>query len=221
VPILVNVDDETARAALLPLKDQTDELPIPARLDLAHGGIVPEVPGRFVDLDAAIENVRAAALSDSGAIEIERILVEPRVSREFLLGVDSQEKLAHFQTSFSRLGDQGLRAHNIETAAARLDGVVLLPHELFSFNTVVGPRTVENGFSKGWEIFKGEMVEGIGGGTCQAASTLHAAAFSPDSTSSNACPTHDRARTSRWGSTRRSCTRSSISSSAIPTIFRS
>jgi vancomycin resistance protein YoaR len=177
VPILVNVDDETARAALLPLKDQADELPIPARLDLAHGGIVPEVPGRFVDLDAAIENVRAAALSDSGAIEIERIAVEPRVSREFLLGVDSHEKLAHFQTSFSRHGDQELRAHNIETAAARLDGVVLLPHELFSFNTVVGPRTVENGFSKGWEIFKGEMVEGIGGGTCQAASTLHAAAF--------------------------------------------
>jgi hypothetical protein len=55
--------------------------------------------------------------------------------------------------------------------------VVLLPHELFSFNALVGPRTVENGFSKGWEIFKGEMVEGIGGGTCQVASTFHAAAF--------------------------------------------
>jgi len=177
VPILVNVDDETARAVLLELKDQTDQLPIPARLNLVHGGIVPEVPGLFVDLDAAMENVRAAALSGSGVIEIERVAVEPRISREFLLGVDSHEKLARFQTSFSRHGDQELRAHNIETAAARLDGVVLLPHEVFSFNTVVGPRTVENGFSKGWEIFKGEMVEGIGGGTCQAASTLHAAAM--------------------------------------------
>jgi vancomycin resistance protein YoaR len=177
LPILVNVDDEMARLALLALKDQADQLPIPARLNLVDGGIVPDVPGLFVDLDAAIENVRAAALSGSGAIEIERVAVEPRISREFLLGVDSHAHLARFQTSFSRHGDQELRAHNIETAAARLNGVVLLPHEVFSFNTVVGPRTVENGFSKGWEIFKGEMVEGIGGGTCQAASTLHAAAL--------------------------------------------
>jgi len=177
VPIIVNVDDETARAALMPLKEDTDELPVPARLDIIRGGVVPEVPGHFVDLDGAIEQLRAAAISGRGAIELGRVPFEPRISSEFLMGVDSHELLARFQTSFSRNGEQELRAHNIETAAARLDGVVLLPHELFSFNALVGPRTVENGFSKGWEIFKGEMVEGIGGGTCQAASTLHAAAF--------------------------------------------
>jgi vancomycin resistance protein YoaR len=177
VPPVIEVDGEVARAALMPLKDQTDIEPIPARLDLVHGGIVAEAPGRFLDLDAAVERIRAAASIDSTSVELGRVDVLPRISREFLLGVDSHELLARFQTSFSRRGDQELRAHNIETAASRLDGVVLLPHELFSFNTVVGPRTVENGFSKGWEIFKGEMVEGIGGGTCQAASTLHAAAF--------------------------------------------
>jgi vancomycin resistance protein YoaR len=177
VPLVVNMDDEAVRAALMPLKDEVDQEPIPARLDLAHGGIVAEEPGHFLDLDAAIEIVRAAAVSGARTLDLSRVAVEPRISREFLLGVDSHELLARFQTSFSRHGDQELRAHNIETAASRLDGVVLLPHELFSFNTVVGPRTVENGFSKGWEIFKGEMVEGIGGGTCQAASTLHAAAF--------------------------------------------
>jgi hypothetical protein len=46
-----------------------------------------------------------------------------------------------------------------------------------SFNDVVGARNEDNGFSKSWEIYKGEMVEGVGGGTCQVASTLHAAAF--------------------------------------------
>jgi vancomycin resistance protein YoaR len=108
---------------------------------------------------------------------LERLAIEPRVSSEFLQKVDRKKQLARFQTFFSRNGDQATRAQNIETAAARLDGMVLLPHELFSFNGAVGPRTVENGFSRGWEIFKGEMVEGIGGGTCQVASTFHAAAF--------------------------------------------
>ena len=48
---------------------------------------------------------------------------------------------------------------------------------MVSFNAIVGDRSEENGFQKSWEIFKGEMVEGVGGGTCQVASTFHAAAF--------------------------------------------
>jgi len=177
IPMLVNLDEEAARAAIAPLKDATDEFPVPARLDLANGGIIAELPGHFLDVDRALEQIREAALSGATKIDLERLDLVPKVSREYLEKIDHGEELSRFTTWFSRKGDQENRARNIDTAAARLDGVVLLPHELFSFNAVVGPRTVENGFSKGWEIFKGEMVEGIGGGTCQVASTFHAAAF--------------------------------------------
>jgi vancomycin resistance protein YoaR len=177
VPIVVDVDEETARAVLEPLKEATDEPPVPARIDLARGGVIPHVSGRFLDLAGAIDRIRDAASASELEVELPRLSVEPRVSSEFLQRVDSKKQLARFQTHFSRHGDQATRAQNIETAAARLDGVVLLPHELFSFNASVGPRTVANGFSRGWEIFKGEMIEGIGGGTCQVASTFHATAF--------------------------------------------
>jgi vancomycin resistance protein YoaR len=55
---------------------------------------------------------------------------------------------------------------------------VLAPGELVSFNDIVGARTEDNGFRPAPEIYKGEMIKGIGGGTCQVSSTLHAAAFS-------------------------------------------
>jgi vancomycin resistance protein YoaR len=58
-----------------------------------------------------------------------------------------------------------------------VDGVVLMPGEVASFNRLVGPRSEENGFTTAPEIYKGEMRDGIGGGTCQVAGTLHAAAF--------------------------------------------
>jgi vancomycin resistance protein YoaR len=177
VPLVVEIDEDATRAALEPLKDATDEPPVPARIDLAHGGVVPHVSGRFLDLAGAIDRIRDAACAGEREVELPRLLIAPRVSSDFLSHVDSKKQLARFQTYFSRHGDQSTRAQNIDTAAARLDGVVLLPHELFSFNAAVGPRTVENGFSRGWEIFKGEMIEGIGGGTCQVASTFHAAAF--------------------------------------------
>jgi len=54
---------------------------------------------------------------------------------------------------------------------------VLAPGEVVSFNSIVGERSEDNGFQKSWEIFKGEMVEGVGGGTCQVASTFYAAVF--------------------------------------------
>jgi VanW like protein/G5 domain len=54
---------------------------------------------------------------------------------------------------------------------------VLLPGEEFDFNRVVGARDEANGYKVASVIAQGELVDGIGGGTCQISGTLHAAAF--------------------------------------------
>jgi len=58
-----------------------------------------------------------------------------------------------------------------------MDGVVLMPGETVSFNANVGARSVDNGFALAPEIYKGEIRDGVGGGTCQVSGTLHAAAL--------------------------------------------
>jgi vancomycin resistance protein YoaR len=177
VPLALRLDPDRSLWAIGPVKDDADEAPVPARLDLINRTVVAHRPGLYVGVDDAMEAILSAAASGADRITIARTEVDPRVSTEYLEKIDIHEQVAKFETWFSRGGDQATRAQNIDTGAARLDGAVLLPNDVFSFNDTVGPRTVENGFSKGWEIFKGEMVEGIGGGTCQVASTLHAAAF--------------------------------------------
>jgi len=177
VPLVVGLDVDRSRAAIGPIKDESDEAPVPARLDLHNRTVVGHRPGLYLAVDEALEAVLAAAAGGAGRIEIARTQIDPRVSSDLMEKVDIREQLGKFETWFSRGGDQATRAENIDTGAGRLDGAVLFPGEVFSFNDAVGPRTVENGFTKGWEIFKGEMVEGIGGGTCQVASTLHAAAY--------------------------------------------
>jgi vancomycin resistance protein YoaR len=91
--------------------------------------------------------------------------------------IDVHEVVAKFETRFGYLGGQAGRAQNVTRAASGMNGVVLMPGEVVSFNENVGARSLENGFAHAPEIYKGEMREGIGGGTCQVASTLHAAAF--------------------------------------------
>jgi vancomycin resistance protein YoaR len=178
VPLEPRLDPRVLVDRLLPSKDDLDLPPVAARLDLEKHAIVGESDGRALDLDGASARLAGAAL-DPGAVEIELpfVAVAPQVTRTSLARIDISHVMASFETSFSRNGDQGPRARNIEVAASHLDGVVIQPGQAVSFNDVVGPRIPENGFKHAFEILKGEMVEGTGGGTCQVASTLHAIAF--------------------------------------------
>ncbi len=78
--------------------------------------------------------------------------------------------IAYYETRFTAGGNRG---KNVERAAIQ---AVLEPGAIFSFNSLVGPRTVENRFLWAPVIFKGEMTTGEGGGVCQVSSTIHAAA---------------------------------------------
>lgn len=69
------------------------------------------------------------------------------------------------------------RTRNLELAAAQLDGTMLMPGETLSFNETVGERTVESGFKEAKVIDAHGYTKGVGGGICQTASTLHAAAL--------------------------------------------
>ena len=65
------------------------------------------------------------------------------------------------------------RATNLEIATSKINGTVLAPGEVFSFNKVVGERTTKNGFKEAIIYADGELDYGIGGGICQISSTLY------------------------------------------------
>ncbi|MEG1812998.1 MAG: VanW family protein [Clostridia bacterium] len=68
-----------------------------------------------------------------------------------------------------------LRTRNIRRALSSFDGLVINPGETISFNQIVGKRTKANGFFEANEYDGTTVVTGIGGGTCQASSTLYGA----------------------------------------------
>ncbi|WP_409303062.1 VanW family protein [Peribacillus sp. SCS-155] len=79
--------------------------------------------------------------------------------------------LASYTTSFN--GSVVGRSKNIELSARAIDGVILGPGDRFSYNLIVGERSVERGYQKANEIVNKQLVEGIGGGICQTSSTLY------------------------------------------------
>jgi vancomycin resistance protein YoaR len=97
------------------------------------------------------------------------------VTEEMLSSVDVTKVVSRFETVFSPyvVG----RSANVARAAGLLDGLIVPPGHVLSFNEVVGPRTLERGFHLAPEIQGDEMTTGVGGGTCQVSSTLFAAAL--------------------------------------------
>ena len=65
------------------------------------------------------------------------------------------------------------RENNLKLAASKINGTILSPGEEFSYNTVVGERSIAAGYKEAKIYAGGKVVDGLGGGICQVSSTLY------------------------------------------------
>jgi vancomycin resistance protein YoaR len=184
LPIVLAIDPAKVEPLVVAMKAEVDDVPVDAKLDLASHAIVHDKPGHALEIDGAVARAVASLVPLARdlsvalpAVELPLLEIAPRITEQGLAKLDISTVLSSYETHFGRDGGQAPRAANIENAARKLDGLVMQPGTLVSFNQVVGERSEANGFKIAWEIFKGEMRPGVGGGTCQVASTFHAAAF--------------------------------------------
>jgi vancomycin resistance protein YoaR len=141
--------------------------------------VVRAKPGTTLDAGASARAVRSAALKrkESGgrvaAVTLTSVAAELTTRDARALGIRRQ--LATFTTDMGVSSSN--RIHNVLLMGQYLDGTILEPGEVFSFNGTIGPRTVERGFLEGHMILGGLLVPSIGGGVCQVATTIFNAAF--------------------------------------------
>jgi len=174
VPLVFRFDAPSAARRLAAFAGSVQREPVDARLDLrAHARVVAQ-PGRELDLPATLVQIAEGEREDGAVIALVTRAIAPRVTGDSLQAVDVSRVLSSFETDFTH--HAGPRAINIATAARYLNGSVIGPGETFSFNQAVGPRTLERGFTEAPQIVADELEPGVGGGVCQVASTLHAAA---------------------------------------------
>lgn len=106
---------------------------------------------------------------DTIEVEMEYIDEIPTITREY------NENLTSLITTFStNVADStGGRKHNVKLALEQFDGMIVNPGESVSFNEIVGEQTIERGYKSAIIIYNGEFTDGIGGGVCQASTTLY------------------------------------------------
>lgn len=75
------------------------------------------------------------------------------------------------------VGSIASREKNIELATERLNGILVPPGGLFSFNKSVGEISAATGYAQAYVITNGRTVLGDGGGVCQTSTTVFRAAL--------------------------------------------
>jgi vancomycin resistance protein YoaR len=173
----VDVDRPKALEFLTELKDDVDRAPTDARLDLERHTIAPEGPGYLLRVYDSMVALEYAARVGSARVELPVATTAPRVTKEDLAGIDISAVLGSWETHYSAAAVDSDRTYNLKVGADHLNGHILKPHEEFSFNQVVGDRTEKEGYRVAPVIQGGELIDGLAGGMCQIASTLHAASF--------------------------------------------
>ena len=170
-------DREALFEQLLHIKDTVDRAPSDARMDLDARKVLPEVEGSLLDADASQLSVEVNLERGVRRIPLVVRPIEPKRRLADLKDVKLESVLGVFETHYDRSEKARDRTYNLRLAASKLDGHVLLPGEVFDFNETVGPRDEMNGYKVATVIAEGELVDGIGGGTCQVSGTLHGAVF--------------------------------------------
>jgi len=140
----------------------------------AKVSVTPSQPGRDVDPAQLARAITAAATAGQVArVELGARQPDLTTAKAHALGI--REKLTSFTTEMGVSSSN--RIHNVHLMADYIDGTLIQPGEVFSFNDVVGPRTSERGFLEGQMIIGSLVLPSIGGGVCQTATTLFNDAF--------------------------------------------
>ena len=140
-------------------------------LDDGSFQVVDEIVGCDFDSDEALKTWEAA--DPAAEIVVPLVITRPEVTGQGLRDALFGDLLGACTTTYPNSGEA--RRSNLRLATSKIDGTILYPGDVFSYNETVGERTEEAGFQYAPAYVNGDVKDEIGGGACQVSSTLYAA----------------------------------------------
>lgn len=149
--------------------------PVDAQMSYVDGTLefTDEIEG--VEIDRA-ELVKA--VKQGGIVTLPFTTVPAEISKDELRHQAFSVTLASHTTYFNA-GIRG-RSNNVRKAAEKINGYIMMPGDEFSYNGVLGRRTIEAGFDYADAYMGNKIVQEVGGGICQVSSTLYVAVLYSD-----------------------------------------
>lgn len=131
--------------------------------------LYPHVNG--VDFKISMEEAKKILEEDKDEYIIPLKITKPEITTDEIGSEGFPDLLGTFTTYYN--ASNTARTTNLRLASNKINGTVLMPGEIFSYNKVVGERTIAAGYKEAPMYSGGKVVDGLGGGICQISSTLY------------------------------------------------
>lgn len=175
--IVLGFDPAVIEGKLETVRHDFESEPVDARLEVSgyEVAIVPGRRGTRLDSEETATALESASHTTLRNADLPlREGAEPEITTEDLEALDIRHQVASFTTYHDCC--QG-RVANIHLIADKVDGAIVVPGETFSLNDHVGQRTAAEGYVPAGTIVAGEIVDTVGGGVSQFATTFYNALF--------------------------------------------
>ncbi len=171
---------------LFQLKQETEIKPVNAlfafengrvtAFSLSHNGQAVDMPklkkGVYDKMISLVSTNKPMRIT----IKVPIVVVKPAVTNENVNSFGISELIGEGKSLFQHSIEN--RIYNISLSASRLNGVLIPPGDVFSFNKALGDISSFTGYKQAYVIENGRTVLGDGGGVCQVSTTLFRAALS-------------------------------------------
>lgn len=135
--------------------------------------VFADVTGIDFDVDEMKSKIEEDPDAEEYAVDL--IYTEADVTVQDLGSEAFPDLLGTYSTKYSASNTD--RTTNLKLAASKINGTVVMPGEIFSYNKVVGKRTIAAGYKNAAIYQDGGVTDGLGGGICQISTTLYNAAI--------------------------------------------
>lgn len=149
--------------------------PVNASLDPDTYEVVEGSDGYGFDLEGAKKKLEQAAFGTT--VEIPFTAIPPEVCAKDLSAVLYRDELATYTATHE---SDNNRDTNLRLACEAINGLILYPGDVFSYNNALGQRTAARGYKPGPSYSGNETIETVGGGICQVSSALYYCAMVAD-----------------------------------------
>ncbi len=177
-PVYLTVDRDKVTAFIQKLALEINEPSRGQILEFDGTRVAKFIPGQNgLELDdyQAINLITRSLYEASTSVRIQLPVKEVPAPPASANAYGIKDLLGEGTTNFA--GSIPGRIHNIALAAGRLNGVLIAPGTVFSFNNSVGEVSAQTGYDEAYIISEGRTVLGTGGGLCQVSSTIFRASL--------------------------------------------
>lgn len=124
-----------------------------------------------LDFGVSIEDAKKLITGESETYTIPLKILYPNVKTSDIGNEAFPDTLASYSSNYAT--SNWNRSTNISLASSKINGLVMMPGDVFSFNDTVGKRTPQAGFKVAGVYVNGQVSNDYGGGICQVSSTLY------------------------------------------------